>query len=229
MNTYKMIQILFPKTKNISEVVDILHKHTRFGINTNQRMAHFLAQVREEVGEEFKPISENLNYKAQVLSRYEIDPITKKKIIVGMFKNFTPELAEKYGRNIEPANQEMIANIAYANRMGNGNAESGDGWRYRGAGVLQITGKHNYQEVQRRVDKYAPKSNINIVIHPKDIHTLEGAILAGLGFWIWKDLYALADMGISEINVDNITKKINLHTDSYLDRRQHFNKIKHLI
>lgn len=226
MNTYKMIQILFPKTKNISEVVDILHKHTRFGINTNQRIAHFLAQVREEVGDEFKPVSENLNY--------------SEKAALKLFKNMTPELAEKYARDEDTpkADQVAIANIAYANRMGNGDIdtnkdekldEDDDGWKYRGAGVLQITGKHNYQEVQRRIDKYAPKSNINIVIHPKDIHTLEGAILAGLGFWIWKDLYALADIGTSEVNVDNITKKINLHTDSYLDRRQHFNKIKHLI
>ena len=217
MNTYKMIQILFPKTKNISEVVEILEKYKNFGINTNFRLAHFLAQVREEIGEEFKPISENLNYSNTAL-----------KNLFKVFKD-KPELADKYGRNTQPADQEMIANIAYANRLGNGNIESGDGWRYRGAGVLQITGKHNYQEVQRRIDKYAPKSNINIVIHTKDIHTLEGAILAGLGFWIWKDLYALADMGTSEVNVDNITKKINLHTDSYLDRRQHFNKIKHLI
>lgn len=214
MNTIPMLTKLFPKTKNIPEVAEILEKHQHFGINTNLRLAHFLAQVREEVGEEFKPISENLNYSNLALKN--------------LFKTFkdNPELAEKYGRNTQPANQEMIANIAYANRLGNGNIESGDGWRYRGAGVLQITGKHNYQEVQRRI---APKSNINIVIHPKDIHTLEGAILAGLGFWIWKDLYALADMGISEINVDNITRVINLHTDSYLDRRQHFNKIKHLI
>ena len=221
-----MIQILFPKTKNISEIVDILHKHTRFGINTNQRMAHFLAQVREEIGDEFKPVSENLNYSEETALK--------------LFKNMTAELAEKYARDKDTpkADQVAIANIAYANRMGNGDMdtdkdgkldEDDDGWKYRGAGVLQITGKHNYQEVQRRIDKYAPKSNINIVMHPKDIYTLEGAILAGLGFWIWKDLYVLADMGASEVNVDNITKKINLHTDSYLDRRQHFNKIKHLI
>ena len=179
MNTHKMIQILFPKTKNISEVVDILHKHTRFGINTNQRMAHFLAQVRAEVGDEFKPVSENLNYSEEAALK--------------LFKNMTPELAEKYARDEDTpkANQVAIANIAYANRLGNGDMdtdkdgkldEDDDGWRYRGAGVLQLTGKDNYAEVQRRIDKYAPKSNINIVMYPKDIHTLEGAILAGLGF-----------------------------------------------
>ena len=217
MNTHKMIQTLFPKTKNIPEIVEILEKYKNFGINTNLRLAHFLAQVREEIGDEFKPISENLNYSNTAL-----------KNLFKVFKE-KPELADKYGRNTQPANQEMIANIAYANRLGNGNIESGDGWRYRGAGVLQITGKDNYAEVQRRISKYAPTSNIDIIMYPKDIHTLEGSILAGLGFWIWKDLYKIADMGKTEVDVDNITKVINLYTDSYIHRREHFNKIKDLI
>jgi len=217
MNTIAMLTKLFPKTKNISEVAEILEKYKNFGINTNLRLAHFLAQVREEVGEEFKPISENLNYSNLALKN--------------LFKTFkdNPELAEKYGRNTQPANQEMIANIAYANRLGNGNIESGDGWRYRGAGVLQITGKDNYAEVQRRIDKYAPTSNIDIIMYPKDIHTLEGSILASLGFRIWKDLYKIADKGTSEVDVDNITRVINLHTESYINRRQHFLKIRDLI
>ena len=226
MNTIKMLTKLFPKTKNISEVAGILEKYKNFGINTNLRLAHFLAQVREEVGEEFKPISENLNYSEQA--------------VLKLFKNMTPELAEKYARDEDTpkADQIAIANIAYGNKLGNGDMdtdkdgkldEDDDGWRYRGAGVLQITGKYNYQEVQRRIDKYAPTSNIDIILSPKDIHTLEGSILAGLGFWMWKDLYRLADMGKTEVNVDNITRLTNLHTESYLNRRQHFIKIRDLI
>ena len=226
MNTTQMLTRLFPKTKNISEVVEILEKYKNFGINTNLRLAHFLAQAREEVGEEFKPVSENLNY--------------SEKVALKLFKNMTPELAEKYARDEDTpiADQVAIANIAYANKLGNGNMdtdkdgkldEDDDGWKYRGAGVLQITGKDNYIEVQRRIDKYAPISNIDIVLSPKDIHTLEGSILAGLGFWIWKDLYKIADIGKTEVDVDNITRVINLYTDSYIDRREHFNKIKDLI
>lgn len=227
MNTAQMLQILFPKTKNISEVAKLLEKYSNFGINTNQRLAHFLAQVREEIGKEFKPISENLNY--------------SEKSSLKLFKNMTPELAEKYARDEDTpiADQVAIANIAYAGKLGNSKEadsdkdgkldEDDDGWRYRGAGILQITGKFNYEEVQKRISKYAPNSNIDIIIYPKDIHTLEGSILAGLGFWMWKDLYKLADMGTEEVNVDNITRIINLHTESYSDRRKHFNKIKHLI
>lgn len=241
MNTIQMLTKLFPKTKNITEVAKILEKYSNFGINTNIRLAHFLAQVREEVGEEFKPISENLNYSEDSLIKYKIDEKTGEKVIVKkLFKNMTPELAEKYARDEDTpkADQVAIANIAYANKLGNGDMdtdkdgqldEDDDGWKYRGAGVLQITGKYNYQEVQRRIDKYAPTSNIDIVLSPKDIHTLEGSILAGLGFWIWKDLYKIADKGTSEIDVDNITKVINLHTESYLNRRQHFLKIRDLI
>lgn len=224
MNTKKMIQILFPKTKNVDEVVTVLHNHTKFGTNTNQRMAHFLAQVREEVGEEFKPVSENLNYSEDSAKK--------------LFKNMTPELAEKYARDEDTpvANQVAIANIVYANRLGNGDAdtdkdgtldEDDDGWKYRGAGVLQITGKSNYIEVQKRIEKYGPNTSINIL--KNDIHTLEGAILAGLGFWIWKDLYRLADAGVSDKDVDNITSVINKYTNSYKERREHFSKIKHLI
>ena len=167
MNTIPMLTKLFPKTKNISEVAEILEKYSNFGINTNQRLAHFLAQVREEVGAELKPISENLNYTEEGLKK--------------TFKVFrdSPELAAKYGRKEkQEANQEMIANIAYANKLGNEDISSGDGYKYRGAGVLQITGKFNFEEVQRRIDRYAPTSNIDIV-NSNDIHTLEGAILAG--------------------------------------------------
>ena len=225
MNTIQMLTKLFPKTKNISEVAEILEKYSNFGINTNIRLAHFLAQVREEVGEEFKPISENLNYKEET--------------VLKMFKNFTPELAEKYARDEDTPKADLIAiaNIAYANKLGNGDMdtdkdgkldEDDDGWKYRGAGVLQITGKFNFEEVQRRIDRYAPTSNIDIV-NSNDIHTLEGAILAGLAFWMWKDIYKAADMGTSDKDVDGVTKIINKHTNSYKERREYFHKIKHLI
>ena len=228
MNTYLMIEILFPRTKNIQEISKILEKYKNFGVNTNLRLAHFLAQVREEVGAELKPISENLNYTEEGLKK--------------TFKVFrdNPQLAENYGKDEDTpkADPVKIANYAYANKLGNGNPDSDkdgdideddDGYKYRGAGVLQITGKDNYAEVQRRIDKYAPTSNIDIIMYPKDIHTLEGSILAGLGFWLWKDLYKIADKGISEVDVDNITRVINLHTESYLNRRQHFLKIRDLI
>ncbi len=144
-----MVAILFPATKNIDEVVGIIDKYRmKFGLNTDMRLAQFLAQVREEVGPEFKVIRESLNYKEEA--------------VLKMWPNrVSVDQAEKYARDEDTpkANQEAIANLAYANRLGNGAADSDgdgdmdandDGYKYRGAGCLQITGKSNFAEVQKR-------------------------------------------------------------------------------
>lgn len=200
-----MVKILFPTTKDLDEVVGIIDKYKdKFGLNTPLRLAMFLAQVREEVGSDFKVLRENLNYTAEALPK--------------IFKAFDRNLANKYGRiNLQKANQEMIANIAYANRMGNGDIESGDGWKYRGAGCLQITGKDNFTEVQKRCVKYAGTE--------ANPDTIEGFILFGMAFWIWKDIYKQADTG----DIDKVTEVINKYTHSYEKRKEHFDKLKGLI
>ena len=218
--TKEMVKILFPATKNIDEVVGVIDRYRmKFGLDTNLRLAHFLAQVREEIGREFRVLRENLNYSEGALLK--------------MWPNrVTVEDAEKYGRdeNTVKANQEAIANLVYSNRLGNGNADSDndgdmdaddDGFKYRGAGCLQITGRGNFAEVQKRCVKYAGKE--------MDPDTLEGFIVFGMAYWIYQDLYKIADGGRWAIVVDNITKKINLHTDSYAERRKHFDSIKHLV
>lgn len=217
--TYSMLEVLFYDTdkvdlKYIADFIDT--RCFNFGLNTPLRVAHFLAQVKEEVGSNFKPISENLNYSEEVLAK-----------IFSAFRN--NDYANKYGRNSNhKSNQEMIANIAYANKYGNGDINSGDGWRFRGAGCLQVTFKSNYQEVQKRINKYLPLNKVDI-LNGKDIYSLKGCVLAGAGYWIWKDIYKKADLGIDDFAVDEVTAKINKHTDSYQKRRNHFNDIKHLI
>ena len=212
----EMVKILFPATKNIDEVVGIIDKYRmKFGLNTDMRLAQFLAQVREEVGPEFKVIRESLNYKEEA--------------VLKMWPNrISVDQAEKYARDEDTpkANQEAIANLAYANRLGNGAADSDndgdmdandDGYKYRGAGCLQITGKSNFAEVQKRCVKYAGKE--------MDPNTLEGFIVFGFSFWIWQDCYKAADTG----DTDKVTAIINKHTDSYDRRKGHFKSIKHLI
>lgn len=211
-----MVKILFPATKNIDEVVGIIEKHRmKFGLNTDMRLAQFLAQVREEVGPEFKVIRESLNYKEEA--------------VLKMWPNrVSVDQAEKYARDEDTpkANQEAIANLVYANRLGNGAADSDndgdmdaddDGYKYRGAGCLQITGKSNFAEVQKRCVKYAGKE--------MDPNTLEGFIVFGMSFWIWQDCYKAADTG----DADKVTAIINKHTESYAKRKEYFNNIKHLI
>ena len=207
--TKDMIKRLFPDTRDVDSVVSVIDEYKdKFGLNTDLRLGHFLAQVREEVGSEFKVLRENLNYRSDALRK--------------TFGNrFTEAQAREYGRGVNSANQEMIANIAYANRLGNGDADSGDGWKYRGAGCLQITGKGNFEEVQNRCVRYAGKE--------MDPDTLEGFVVFGFGFWMQHDLYRLADNGKSDSVVDSITAKINYHTHSYANRVAHFKKIKDII
>jgi len=218
INTEKMIEVLFPKTNNedIQYLVELIDKYGKaFGVASNIRIAHFLSQAREELGSEFKPTSESMNYSSEALLK--------------TFSSITKQEANTFGRDVKhSANQEEIANIVYANRLGNGPRESGDGWNFRGQGSLQITGAYNYEQVQNRIDKYAPNSGVNIV-YGEDASTLEGTLLIGLGFWIWKDLYRLADKGTRNTDVDRITKVINKWTDSYQHRQEHFKLIKHLI
>lgn len=210
-----MVKILFPATKNIDEVVGIIEKYRmKFGLNTGLRLAQFLAQVREETGPEFKVIRENLNYKEEAALK--------------LFKNMTAADAEKYARdeNTPVADQVAIANIAYANKLGNGKADSNgngtldkddDGWKYRGAGCLQITGKSNFAEVQKRcIAKTGAEANPD---------TLEGFIVFGMSFWLWQDCYKAADTG----DADKVTAIINKHTESYAKRKEYFNSIKHLV
>lgn len=201
----KAIEILFPTTENVAEIVSIIEKYRhKFGLNTDLRLAMFLAQVREEIGSEFKVVRENLNYTPTAL--------------VKTFKAFNSKLANEYGRsNGKKADQVAIANIAYANKLGNGSADSNDGWKYRGAGCLQITGKANFAEVQKRCLKYAGKEF--------DPDTLEGFLVFGMSYWIWRDCYRAADTG----DIDKVTAIINKYTNSYGSRKEHYNKIRHLV
>lgn len=212
----EMVKVLFPATKNIAEVVGIINKYRmKFGLNTDMRLAQFLAQVREEVGPEFKVIRESLNYKEEA--------------VLKMWPNrVSVDQAEKYARDEDTpkANQEAIANLAYANRLGNGAADSDndgdmdandDGYKYRGAGCLQITGKSNFAEVQKRcIAKTGAEANPD---------TLEGFVLFGMAYWLWRDCYKAADTG----DADKVTAIVNKHTESYAKRKEYFNSIKHLI
>ena len=212
----KAIEILFPSTKNVAEVAGIIDKYRmKFGLNTDMRLAQFLAQVREEIGPEFKVIRESLNY-------------TEEAVLKMWPNRISVDQAEKYARDEDTpkANQEVIANLVYANRLGNGAADSDndgdmdaddDGWKYRGAGCLQITGKSNFAEVQKRcMAKTGAEANPD---------TLEGFMLFGFAYWLWRDCYKAADTG----DADKVTAIINKHTESYAKRKKYFNSIKHLI
>lgn len=150
----------------------------KYKINTPLRLAHFMAQIEHESN--LKPVSENLNYSESGLLK-----------IFG--KYFTKEKAKFYARK-----PEQIANIVYANRMGNGNTESGEGWKYRGRGFIQITGKSNYT-------KLTQSTGIDYVNNPDKLLTEADALISAL--WYWKKINAnkLADKD----DLKGITRLIN--------------------
>jgi len=150
----------------------------KYGINTPLRLAHFFSQLAHESN--LKPISENLNYSAKGLRQT-------------FGKYFTELEAIKYQRK-----PEMIANRVYANRMGNGNEASGDGWKFRGRGFIQLTGKSNYFLLSKDV-------KIDYLNEPDLLLNESDAMVASLWFWKRNNLNAFADS--DDINM--ITKRVN--------------------
>ena len=126
----------------------------------------------------------------------------------------------------QKANQKAIANIAYddANRSKSfklGNTKKGDGWKFRGRGLLQITGRTNYTNTQKIINTKIPISGIDLC-KGSDKFTAKEAVFAGLADWYEKKCYTPANKGITDNDVDAVTKKINIATKSYGDRKKAF-------
>jgi len=164
-----------------------------YDISTPQRVGAFLAQTAHESGG-YKALKENLNYRAETLC----------KVWPHYFPNM--DVANQYAHN-----QEAIANRAYANRMGNGPEESGDGFRYCGRGLIQLTGKANYSAFAQSID--TPVEEI-----PEFLGTFEGAIQSACWFWETNNLNQYADSG----DILTMTKKINGGTLGLAERQQHY-------
>ncbi|MEO5728252.1 MAG: hypothetical protein ABI134_04150 [Byssovorax sp.] len=195
--------------------------YEKFSVNRCVRKAHLFAQILTEVGTGMKSPTENLNYSAEHLKRRVAAGPKKPK---GPFAYFwdNPE-ADLYGRTADhPADQESIANLVYADRNGNGDVASGDGWNFRGKGFIQLTGKSNYQEVQTEIDAKYPGSGVDIIARPADILTPRGGMISAMGFWSLKKLYVKADVGATDAVVDSITTIVNKWTSSKKERKDHF-------
>jgi putative chitinase len=176
---------------------------SKFNINTPLRLAHFLAQCGHESGG-FKVTSENLNYSA--------------KGLMGIFKKYFPTqaLAEAYQRQ-----PQKIANKVYASRMDNGSEASGDGYKFRGRGYIQLTGRANYTAFGKAI-------NEDIANNP-DVVSGKYALLSAAWFWSKNGLNTLADGGASDQVVTSITKRVNGGTIGLPDRIKHFKEYYHLL
>jgi putative chitinase len=162
---------------------------------TPVRTAHFFAQCAHESGN-FKAFSENLNYGAKGLQ--------------GIFKKYFPDAATAARYERKP---EMIANRVYANRMGNGDEKSGDGWKYRGRGAIQLTGKNNYQAFANYIKDPEVMTNPDIVATK---YSFESALF----FFDNNKLWNICDKGVGDAAILELTKRINGGTHGLDDRKQ---------
>lgn len=170
-----------------------------YEINTPQRVAAFLAQCAHESGN-FKFLKENLNYKAESLL----------KVFPKYFK--TIDEARAYEKK-----PEKIANRIYGNRMGNGDESSGDGFRYCGRGLIQLTGKENYSW-------FAASLEIPVEEASEYLETFEGAVQSACWFWETNSLNVQADAG----DIKLMTRKINGGYIGLEDRIKHYNHALHI-
>jgi putative chitinase len=184
----------------ISQIPDTA---ARFELNTPLRLAHFLAQCGHESGG-FKATQENLNYSASGLK--------------GIFGKYFKEagLAEQYQRN-----PQKIASRVYGGRMGNGPESTGDGFKFRGRGYIQLTGKDNYTAFGKAI-------NEDMTANPDKVAT-HYPLLSAAWFFTKNGLHKIADQGASDAVVTQVTKRVNGGTIGLSDRIKHFKEYYHLL
>ncbi len=176
----------------LAQIPSVMEK---FKIDTPLELAHFLAQCSHESGN-FKAVSENLNYSADGL----------KKIFP---KYFPGNLNESYARK-----PEAIASRVYASRMGNGNEASKEGFRFRGRGYIQLTGKENYASFDKFVED-------DILANP-DLVATKYPLLSAAWFFSKNKLNEIASKGADDATVTAVTKRVNGGTIGLADRIKHF-------
>jgi putative chitinase len=197
MITIELLQKVCPGTKKIilEKYVDPLYTIALYYdiADTKERTAAFIAQLAHESGG-FNTVIENLNYSAEGLTR--------------VFPRYFPtlELANQYARN-----PEKIANRVYANRMKNGDEASGDGWKFRGRGLVQLTGRDNYT-------KFAQSLEMDVDATVEYLETPSGAAVGAGWFWDTNKLNSYCDKN----DFIGLTKRINGGTNGLADRQHHY-------
>ena len=195
MVTRDILSVLAPTNKNIDIWVEAMNKILpKYDIVTPRRLAAFLAQTAHESAG-FTAVRENLNYSAQGLMKT-------------WPSRFNATIAATYARQ-----PEKIANKVYANRMGNGDEASGDGWRYRGRGLIQTTGKANYTKLAQYIKKTLQETI-------EYCETVEGAVESACFYWVSNNLNAIADTG----DMAALTRRINGGVIGLADRLDKYKK-----
>lgn len=176
-------------------------------LDTRERLIHFFAQMRQEAGPRAR-LDEDFDYNPRGL-----------RATYSYFRE-NPDQAELYGRTDDhPADPVAIANLAYADRNGNGDAASADGWTYRGRGLFQLTGRANYREFSNWHESNFGEG-IDFEIDPDRAAEPVYAVRSAIYFWLDRNLPTLADAGLTDEATDTITRRINRRTTTYESRQE---------
>lgn len=210
--TREMLRRVWSDPRNVSDsVLDVVaeefsNKFDICNINTRNRLYHFFAQIYQEVGPAFN-LNEGFNYRPQVL----IDKFA-------YYRNHSQDAqVDGYIPGRQAANKQNIANRAYGGREGNDDVVSGDGWRYRGRGMKQLTFKNNYRSFKIYHERVWGE-HIDFVTNPDLLVETVYAARSALYFWDQNNLYSRADNGVSRTVSDSITQIVNLYDNHYEDR-----------
>jgi putative chitinase len=201
--TQQQLQQIIPRNPYINQWCHALNQLLPdYGIDTPQRVAAFLAQCAHESGN-FVFLKENLNYRAASLRK--------------IFPKYFPDdaIANQYASL--PNKAEAIANRIYANRMGNGDEASGDGYRYCGRGLIQLTGRNNYEAFADSIESTPEEVSAYL-------ETFEGAVQSACWFWETNNLNQFADTD----DIKTMTRRINGGFIGLEDRIKHYEHAKHV-
>jgi len=193
--TQKMLEEMMPSVNDAADWMKMLRKVLpKYEIVTIERVAGFIAQCGHE-SRDFNVLTENLNYSASALNK------------------IFPKYFERAGRYAADYHRqpEAIANVIYANRMGNGSISSGDGWQYRGGGILQLTGYNNYS-------KFAESVGMSARSATDYVRTKEGALESACWFWTENNLNSYCD----KQDIVGLSKRINGGTHGLDDRKARY-------
>ncbi|WP_174485068.1 glycoside hydrolase family 19 protein [Paraburkholderia terrae] len=218
----KIWSSVFVSDETLSDLASQINENmAEYKLDTEGRLTHFFSQVRTEVGPLFHLV-ESLDYNSTGLN--------------STFSYFRahPAEAELYCRNsLHLADQEQIANRAYngingVRALGNGSIESGDGWKFRGRGLKQLTGRYNYTQFNSTYPSIWPGENVDFVRNPDLVGQMLYGVRSAVFFWLHGKLYEIADRTTTanaDDQVDKITAVVNRQTSSYGERRQHYREI----
>jgi putative chitinase len=215
--TSDQVQTMFPRATadRVDTVRDYFNQYMEnVEIIRCLRKAHFFAQILGEIDTALSPLSENLHYsRARMLAVFGSS--------VGTRRPGSLEAADT-------GSEEAIGNALYAGMNGNGNIASGDGYRYRGRGYIQITGRGTYAGVQGVINTKMAGAGIDVEANPDEASTPKGAIISAMGYWYWKELNhnaphilnTMADQGDANATVNQVTHTVRGGRNADIDARR---------